>query len=231
MLGYLVPVWTPIRPHSCLTLEYSFKKTTAISTFLSDDNLQVLIHDCHKRKDETRCVRAAVLTLSTKIWAQDRFLSPESRTHRSDPGSLMGKTKSNTIYTELDPMSSYLASSMDCCLLLLGRWPGCPTNSPKISGVYWYSDDIPRPSAAWDSMWRRNGQLKPTGRWRTSEGKIILQEITGRTDKWPPPGYSSGSTNFLSCSDQVFYSETGHTKEDYVWLLEKPVISTLLDIQ
>jgi hypothetical protein len=40
-----------------------------------------------------------------------------------------------------------------------------------------------------------------------------------------------GSTNFLSCSDQVFSSETGHTKEDYVWLMEKPVLSMLLNME
>lgn len=130
----------------------SFKKNTAINTFLHDDNLQVLIHDCHKRKDETRFVRAAVLTLSRKIWPQDMYLRLEQNSLIWPRLSDGVKKAQHHIHRPWPYESSYLASSMDCCLLLLSCWPGCPTNSPKISGVYWYSDDTPQPSAAWDSM-------------------------------------------------------------------------------
>lgn len=50
-----------------------FKTPTTITsaTLLPDDNLQVLIHDCHKMKDGTRCAGAMV-------WAEARYSSPEN---------------------------------------------------------------------------------------------------------------------------------------------------------
>lgn len=62
-------------------------------TLLPDDNLQVLILNYHMTTDEIRNVGAAIVTLTKTIWAQARYLSPESRTDRSDTGSQMGKRK------------------------------------------------------------------------------------------------------------------------------------------
>jgi hypothetical protein len=49
------------------------------------DNPQVLIHDKYSR--------TAIVALTAMIWAQARYLSPESRTDRSDPGSQPWKRK------------------------------------------------------------------------------------------------------------------------------------------
>jgi hypothetical protein len=42
--------------------------------------MQVFVHGCHEMKDEIGCPGAEVVTLTEMIWAQARYLSPESRT-------------------------------------------------------------------------------------------------------------------------------------------------------
>lgn len=88
MTQYQAPFWD----HPQIWLE----RPTAINlatTLLPDDNPQVPIHDYYMTTDETRNVGAAIVTLTKTIWAQARYLSPESRTDRSDPGSQMGEKK------------------------------------------------------------------------------------------------------------------------------------------
>jgi hypothetical protein len=45
-------------------------------------------------KDETRYIGAAIVIQTKMIWAQARFLSPESKTDSSDSGFQMGEKES-----------------------------------------------------------------------------------------------------------------------------------------
>lgn len=63
--------------------------------------MQMLTHEYQVMKDKTR--GDAVVTVTEMIWAQARYLSLESRTDCSDPGSQTGKWKSTTTYTECQP--------------------------------------------------------------------------------------------------------------------------------
>lgn len=76
-----------------------FEKPTAIHpvTFLPDDSLQVLIHDCHEMKDEIRYTGAKEVTLTETMWAPTRYLSLDSRTGWSF--SQKGKNKSAPLHT------------------------------------------------------------------------------------------------------------------------------------
>lgn len=53
----------------------------------------MLIHDCNEMEDQTRYMGAAIVTLTEVIWAQARYLSSETITDRSEPGSQVGKGK------------------------------------------------------------------------------------------------------------------------------------------
>lgn len=60
--------------------------------------MQMLTHEYQVMKDKTR--GDAVVTVTEMIWAQARYLSPESRTDESDPGSQTGKGKSTTMHLD-----------------------------------------------------------------------------------------------------------------------------------
>lgn len=66
----------------CLAyLRVWFEKLTTLSIQLYIClMIQVLIHDCHEMKNETRYMGAAIIALTKTIWAQARYRSAHSRT-------------------------------------------------------------------------------------------------------------------------------------------------------
>lgn len=89
-----------------LLLDHSqvqFEKPTTVTSaaFWPDDNLQGLIHDCHKRKDKTRNAGAAVVTSAERTGNQVIHISIQKVELIALTQALSrGKGKSTIVHTE-----------------------------------------------------------------------------------------------------------------------------------
>lgn len=82
-------------------------------------------------KDETRYLGAAAVPITETIRTHARYLSPESSTDRSDPGSQVGKRK------VLPHVHSHYAYTVQCVHSIIYREEGLLTTGEKDIQKYW----------------------------------------------------------------------------------------------